>query len=100
MLVPGHISEEHAEVGLVDAELLLNRRRRQTDLPPDDPAPRGERLLRQDLLDGVRGGDVTGGKQVPHGQAWPARVCGFRQSVSGALHRCVVEGRARARSRG
>src|SRR3546814_12053992 len=37
-----HISEEHAIVGLVHAELLLDRPRGKPDLASDEPAPRGE----------------------------------------------------------
>ena len=43
----GHVVEEHAEVGLVDPELLLHRRRGQADLAADHSGPVGAARVRR-----------------------------------------------------
>ena len=73
-LVPGdaHIVEEHAGIRLIDAELRLHRRCRQSDLPADDPGAGGQPLLRYQVLDAVCGGDVVLAEQITDRLAWRA----------------------------
>ena len=48
-----HLVGEHAEVGFVDAEQLLHRRRGQADLAPDDPLAVRDPTVDVDRLDGI-----------------------------------------------
>ena len=60
-----HVVEEHAEVGLVDAELLLHRLARSArSCGRRRVAPAASRAAVTPLLDGVRRDDVVGADQV------------------------------------
>jgi hypothetical protein len=62
----GHVGEQHAEVGLVDAERALHGRCGQPDLGAHRAAAGGEPGVDLGALHGVRGLDVAGReKAVP-----------------------------------
>ena len=61
-----HVVEQHAVVGLIDAELALHGERGQTDLASDQPSPLLQPALRVDLLRRIGEVDRVGGQHLPH----------------------------------
>src|SRR3546814_13204627 len=84
-----HISEEHAIVGLVHAELLLDRPRGKPDLASDETAPRGECVAGVQFLHRIGRRDATAA------EAFAKR--GDRRALSG--RRSPAIGRASWRER-
>ena len=79
----GHVVEQDAEVGLVDAQLLLHRRRGEPDLAAHHRGPGGEALVGVAALDRVGGLQVVAADEVPDRQAGlPGRGCRV-QAVGG-----------------
>jgi hypothetical protein len=60
VVVEAHVGEQHAEVRRVDAELLLNRLRGETDLAPDEAPALFQRMLGVRVLNGVCGVHAAG----------------------------------------
>ena len=87
-----HVGEQHAEVGLIDAQLLLHRQGRQADLAPAQ-APTGRQGGQGvDLLHGV--GILQGLDVKTLGNAWARAATRARQGQrsSGSLKVFVVHG--------
>ena len=78
-----HVVEQVAEVGLVDAELVLHGLRRRADLAADHGGPAGEPRLHETLLDGVRRGQVVGADQVAHRSARDAGLQRGAEALDG-----------------
>ena len=76
------VGEEGAAHRLGDPELLLHRRRGQTDLVPAHPAALGNGQSRVRLLHGISGTDVgVAAQYVPHGRALPAGLGGLAEQA-------------------
>src|SRR5271166_5445302 len=76
-----HVVEQHAIVGLIDAELALHGERSQTDLASDQPLPLLQPPLRVDLLRRIGEVDRVGGQHLPHRRNRRSRVMGGEQFV-------------------
>ena len=76
-----HVVEQHAVVGLIDAELALHGERSQTDLASDQPSPLLQPPLRVDLLRRIGEVDRVGGQHLPHRRNRRSRVLGGEQFV-------------------
>jgi len=86
-----HVGEEDTEVGPVDAELGMNGRGRQTDLPADDGGAVCETGGGQALLNGVGSAHVGASDQVTDRRARLSARCGMHEPVDGGLD-CVGPG--------
>ena len=78
-----HVAEQVAEVGLVHAELTLDRLRGGADLATHHRHAPGEPALHQALLHGVSRGQVVGADEVTHRSARHPGLLGDGE----ALHR-------------
>ncbi len=76
-----HIGEQHAEVGLVDPQLLLHHLRGQPDLAPDQAPPGGQRPLGVDLLHPIGHRHIVLGQQVTHRRDRDPALGGLEQTV-------------------
>ena len=89
-----HVDEQRAEVGLVDAELLLHRRRGEADLAAAHAAAAVEVELRVDELHGIAGVHVVGrADDVTDRRARHARLAGQPQVGGGLLDQGPVDHR-------
>jgi hypothetical protein len=82
--VDRHVIEEDPEVGLVDAELLLHRRRREADLPAHHPGSGFQPRPLHHPLHGISRVDVVSADQVTDGRA---RAVGWRSLQAADLPR-------------
>ena len=76
-----HVVEQHAVVGLIDAELALHGERSQTDLASDQPSPLLQPPLCVDVLRRIGEVDRVGGQHLPHRGNRRSRVMGGEQFV-------------------
>jgi hypothetical protein len=76
-----HGVQQDAEVGLVDAQLLLHDRVGEPDLAAHDPGSGRHLALGPGGLDGVRGVQVARGQQVAHRGAGAPRRAGLAEPV-------------------
>ena len=78
-----HVAEQVAEVGLVDAELVLHRLGGGADLAADDGHASGQPLLDEPLLHGVRRRQVVGPDQIANRRARHSRLQRLRKPLGG-----------------
>ena len=79
-----HLVEEVAEVGLVDAELVLHCLGGGSDLAADDGRAGGKPPLDEPLLHGVRRRQVLGPDQIANRCTWDPRLQGLRDPLRGS----------------
>jgi hypothetical protein len=76
-----HVVEQHAVIGLIDAELALHGERDEADLAPDQAAPRREPTFGVDLLRRVGLVDRALGQHLAHRRHGRPRLVGAEDGV-------------------